>query len=232
MGKNNNIVEIGKNWASTRFKKMPTQENWYQTRLEICTGCEYNSENIPQEKKTEAHLMRDKLSGIECQGKRHCTACGCCINQKASIKTSVCGLTELNLEPKWFALEIDNDDKQYYSVTNLTPDNCHLIYNDTKGNEHFIFDFGLTDKKVLNLEFKIFSPQKCQFVTMERDVSGFPLIALQEKDHLLVRAQIPTQGLKEGITNEFEFSYTFLQTKGENKARFVVKTTKQNTNEL
>jgi hypothetical protein len=48
-----------------------------------------------------------KINSV-CGGGHVCTACGCCIKQKATATESVCGLVELGKEPKWTAINADN----------------------------------------------------------------------------------------------------------------------------
>lgn len=101
-----------KNIGEAFSNPLPVEEAWYQKRLEACTGCEFNSDNVEKDKKTFIHKVRDKAN--PCPEKRHCTACGCCIDRKAAVPAEMCGIatsTELTgkgYKPLWDSVSIDS----------------------------------------------------------------------------------------------------------------------------
>ena len=71
--------------AKAFLSETPTEESWYKQRLETCSSCEYNTDNIPEDQVTMADKLKMKIPSCN----RVCTACGCCIDQKASLKEEV-----------------------------------------------------------------------------------------------------------------------------------------------
>lgn len=94
---------------------LPVEEEWYRERLTACDTCEWNSKN----KDVNSLLTKTKESTI-CKGTSVCTACGCCIAQKASVKSEVCGMKEKGLEPKWGAIEVEGKVDSRIKVENKT----------------------------------------------------------------------------------------------------------------
>lgn len=89
----------------------PVEEGWFQARLEACGTCEYNTENMEQVSIVDSLKMKIPTCS------RVCTACGCCIDQKASVKEEVCGLVELGKDPKWTAIATSSQSSSGIKVT-------------------------------------------------------------------------------------------------------------------
>lgn len=125
------------------LEELPTEEKWYQDRLEICNSCEYNTRNILA---SELKLTdKIKISTGVCDNNNHCTACGCCIERKCSVKQEVCGKTVIGLEPNWVALEVESIVDKGVSAENITPNIGDLTI---EGGD-FIYDIHPTsDSKV------------------------------------------------------------------------------------
>lgn len=109
---------------------LPKDEQWYKDRLSICGGCKYNSENVEN-----ASSKVKLVSKTVCGGGAVCTACGCCVSRKASLKEEYCGLKErpdLEESPKWSAIELDGfkDDK---NLTVEKLDNVPLSFESSTG---------------------------------------------------------------------------------------------------
>lgn len=115
------------------FTKQKTEEEWYLKRLDICSTCSYNSKNVGG----ILLSIKDVLGAS-------CTACGCFISEKASMREEECGLAEISMTPKWGKLSILVADKKEYSLHNNTPDICRLYLQQ---DEYFI-DFGKVDRDV------------------------------------------------------------------------------------
>jgi len=96
------ITDIAEAW----MKDEPVDEKWYQERLSICKTCPMNSANVEKKDKTFIQKTREAIGGIFAED--YCTACGCTIRKKASLKQSICGAVEATppLPPKWGALEV------------------------------------------------------------------------------------------------------------------------------
>lgn len=105
---------------------LPVEQEWYRDRLAECDTCEYNSKNI----ENNSILTKTKENTI-CRGTSVCDACGCCIAQKASVKSEVCGMAEKGLTPKWEALEIENTVDKNIVVENLTEGSDKFYVDDT-----------------------------------------------------------------------------------------------------
>jgi hypothetical protein len=139
--------------------ELPVGEKWYQDRLAICTACPHNSDNVEKENKTFVQNIRENI--ITCPQIRYCTACSCCIDQKASIKRAECGIVELGMEPKWRALEVFSDDNSNVSITQAGD---HPITIRTNGSTFFL-DLGQTSNPVVDFSFILFVPTKHKFIT-------------------------------------------------------------------
>jgi hypothetical protein len=140
-------------------EELPVGEKWYQERLAICTACPHNSDNVAKENKTFVQNIRENI--ITCPQVRYCTACSCCIDQKASIKRAECGAVELGLEAKWKALEVFANDNSNVSVTQAGDRPLTIRTNGST----FFLDLGKTSEPVVDFSFVLFVPTKYEFVT-------------------------------------------------------------------
>lgn len=139
--------------ASAKLDKMlghlPVDEAWYKERREICGSCEYNSKNVPKEELT---FLDKRL----CLGGERCTACGCCVDLKTSVKNAVCGLAEIKKVPKWNAIEIEGEDG--LQITNLD-----TSVKTTQAGKEFLIDFGGSSEKVLKFDFSLHKNSGVEF---------------------------------------------------------------------
>lgn len=83
--------------AKSKFSNKDNLPSWYQRRLEICSTCEWNSENKPKSKQT----AEEKAWVIANLGAPTCLFCKCEITAKDSIPHAKCPLPK----PKWAAIE-------------------------------------------------------------------------------------------------------------------------------
>ena len=67
---------------------------WVKERMNICKPCEYNSANVA------TLSIKDKIFKLLSLNSPICTACKCTLKYKTVEKYNVCGLEEINLEPK------------------------------------------------------------------------------------------------------------------------------------
>ena len=157
----NNFFKKIRNIAEAFLNPLPTEENWYQERLKICTACPLNSDNCTEEQLTDMQKFRkETLSG--CPEKRFCTACGCCIDRKAAVKVEQCGATEIGQEPKWVAIEIEDNNNKGFFVENLTPDKSKL----SRVGGLYILDFGYVDSGKVTTTVQIEYPENTKFVNI------------------------------------------------------------------
>ena len=105
--------------ANAFIEPLPKGEDWYEARLKICGGCEYNTANIASDKLSIADKIK-KASGL-CDNGNHCKACGCCIERKCATKSENCGMIELGETPKWTALDVESFVNKGISIINLSP---------------------------------------------------------------------------------------------------------------
>lgn len=138
---------------------LPVNESWYQERLAACSACSYNSDNIPKENKSFVQNIRENV--VKCPQVRYCTACHCCIDQKASIKRAECGLVEIDKEPKWKALEVFAADNTNVALIHAGKRN-YIIRNN--GSVFFI-DLGASEEPVIDFSFVLFVPMQHEFIT-------------------------------------------------------------------
>lgn len=148
-------VEQGKQIAKALTTPLPEAEKWFQDRLATCNGCEWNTKNKPYEE-GELSLLERVGKGIKdkvCESKNYCRACGCCIELKASLMESTCGLVELEnpQEPKWIAIETKSPIDDNISIINLSP----KAGKTSTETSNIIYDFGTTNMKKLTARFQI-----------------------------------------------------------------------------
>lgn len=102
------------------LNEVPVGQEWFEKRMEICGGCEYNTANNPPEN------ILTKFRKIIDGGKPHCLACGCYITEKCASKEETCGLIKLNEKPKWNALVLTTLDEDDFNIHNNSPDKVNL----------------------------------------------------------------------------------------------------------
>ena len=192
--------------ANAFINPLPTGEEWYEKRLEICNGCEYNSANIDSEKLTFGAKLKIQ-SGL-CDNGNHCTACGCCIERKCGSRVSECGLVELKMEPKWKALDIELDSSDFYLEYEGT--DAILTTGNVNGREEFLFDFGQSSANVLKTEFKI--KNKNPFDVIKYEVScgcTHPEVIQKETENSYnILVNLSTLKFREGL-NEKTITFFF-----------------------
>lgn len=107
--------------AKAKFSDKSKLGNWYTERLELCSGCPYNSSNKEDLSVKELAMVAMNF------GKPTCLGCGCEIAAKASVRASVCGLENIGMEPVWNALpEIDSADISRIRIDNYSADKVKL----------------------------------------------------------------------------------------------------------
>lgn len=147
-----------KNIGDAFLNELPVNEDWYQERLKICSGCEYNSDNIPKESKT----LVQKIRGVAnvCPEVRWCTLCGCCIDRKAAVPGEICGIysdkkmKEQGVKPKWMPISISNIDEK---ISVIKPDDESYILK----REGDFFEINLGDCKgdVVEFNYEMIVPE-------------------------------------------------------------------------
>ena len=129
--------------------KLPEGESWYESRLEICNACEFNTKNTPKDKLSITDRIQIN-SGV-CDNNNHCTACGCCVERKCSVKSETCGLEKIGKTPKWIALEQPSQLDDTITLENLTPEMGDIFW----GEREFIYDLGATSNPKLLMKFRV-----------------------------------------------------------------------------
>jgi len=135
--------------AKAFLNDLPEGEKWYEDRIAICEGCEYNTKNIDKEKLSAKDKL--KLTVHLCPEGDHCTACGCCTHRKASQKSESCGLVDLKLPPKWPALEVETKVDKKITIENITPESGELVIDDRE----VIYDLGLVEEERIDFILKV-----------------------------------------------------------------------------
>ena len=153
-----------KNIVEGFTSKEPTEESWYQRRMEICGGCEYNSHNI--EKSKLSSVTKIKLETI-CKDDFVCTACGCCGSKKARVPDSVCGKVELGLEPEWGPIEIMSEVDKNLTVS--TNDDSMMISN--KDRKVYLTRRFRTEEKVIKFKLFVEHKKKLKVISVEAGCS-------------------------------------------------------------
>lgn len=180
--------------ASSFVAPLPKDESWYQERLKSCDTCEKNSDNVPKE---HLSVMEEiKINFTPCPEKRVCTACGCCIDRKAAVKTEVCGLKELGLEPKWHALSVESPTNSGISLESLTPNVGSLFMEGFT----FIVDVPPTSEELVVYEFIMRRKGGLKFKDFQAPCScTVPSVKVIDKESVKMEAKISTKSFKKGL---------------------------------
>ena len=118
-------LQKAKTIAESFLNKLPVEEQWYKDRLEICRTCPKNTDNM-EDLSTDLRLKTKML----CPENRVCSACGCCIDRKAAVKSEVCGVVEVEEVPKWFPVEVKSKKDPNLVVENLRLGGYGMSLND------------------------------------------------------------------------------------------------------
>jgi hypothetical protein len=197
--------------AKTIFKAFtsdkPIEEKWYQDRLSTCETCEYNSFNMKDEDLTFTQKLMTK--GL-CSTKGQCTACGCCIYEKTSVKTETCGLKEIGKTPKWNALEVGSQNNDIFLEV---LEDTGLVKN--TGAE-FLFDLGIVESIVGNSKFLIKGVDPITFLRYSVGCGCTHPKSIEQIDDrtLKLDVTISTLSFREGI-NEKTLTVEYKNKKGD-----------------
>lgn len=115
--------------------KPDVDEDVLKFRREICGGCEFNSNNIPDSELGFIEKARKKLI----LGEPFCTACGCQINEKTGQSTEECGLAEKGETPKWHRIKLETTGRFELNIINESKEliNLDLSENGTEFEINF-----------------------------------------------------------------------------------------------
>ena len=198
--------------AKAFSEKLPEGQDWYEKRLAICNACEYNTKNMSKENLSIADKIQ--ISTGVCDNNNHCSACKCCIERKCSVKTEVCGLEYIDLEPKWLELESFSELDDTISIENLTPD-FGEIYTDKTG---FTYDMGNISSPKVEVNFRIRKTDDLN-ITNHRagcscTVSHMEVVDKNTSDFKL---EISTISFRVGEVNTRDLSINYLGKKGKTK---------------
>lgn len=176
--------------------KLPEDESWYKKRLEICSTCVYNTKNIPKDQLKISEKV--KISSGICDDNNFCTACGCCIIRKASVKSEECGLSKLYMSPKWPALVVQSKLLPSITMENLTPEEGAVITEDTE----FVYDFGIRKEDRIQFKFRLNrlkAPLNIKAIRPGCSCTSVDSISEIDKNTSEIAVSISTKGFRDGV---------------------------------
>lgn len=183
-------IDQAKQIVESRVNALPVDEKWYQERLAVCSGCPHNSHNVPEENKTTAQKVREKVTK-----ERYCIACKCPIDHKASIKRAICGLKEIGETPLWGALSVEMSDEMPVSLIHNGP----TIYSIEKTGDGFMVDLGKTDKPVIEFSMRFFHPKQNPLISAIGTCSCTATVAnIVDENHSDVAITLSTESFNTG----------------------------------
>lgn len=154
--------------------KKPVGEEWYEERLKICGDCPLNTANMEPK---DISLIQITQSKTVCHGGGVCTACGCCVLEKASVKAEECGKVKINEQPLWNKVEDILNIDPYMKLRTLSPTDLTLDFIDKQPRIKKTFDpktepkvtikLLLTDKRGLNV-LKVVAGCSCTASSVRR----------------------------------------------------------------
>lgn len=124
--------------------ELPVNEDWYQSRLKICSTCPFNTAVSG----ADSFLMKT-LKVIDGNAPQ-CKACGCYIDKKAAMKEEECGLSAIGQKPLWPALKIATSGEEHIDIYNNSPEKVKLGLS--KAADAYTLDYGKVD---YNFDFRI-----------------------------------------------------------------------------
>ena len=194
---------------------LPVNEEWYQKRLEICNTCDKNSLNVPKEDLTFVDKLKEKTGMCVGENNSHCTACGCCIFQKCSQKTEVCGLKEIGKTPKWFALEVED-------ISGVVIKTNSKDIKVSVGGKEVLFDFGTSTEKTLSDEITVVGTN-IAFIkhTVSCGCTHLDNVEQVDKNTLKLNVKISTLGFRPGLNEKTLTIYYF--DKNSNEKSFTIR---------
>jgi hypothetical protein len=174
---------------------LPIGEAWYEKRLEICSTCELNSHN---KEDGDLSFTEKIMTGSLCKEKGQCTACGCCIAEKTSVKSMNCGLAEVGKVPKWKAIEVES------RKGNLVLEIVGEAGEIKQHNNGFLYDFGVVPMIVAKGGFKIKSQDPITYIkyAVGCGCTHPSSIAAEDDKTILVNVDISTLNFREGINEK------------------------------
>lgn len=155
-------IEQGKMIISAITSDVPEGQSWYEERLAKCETCEYNSDNVAEEKRATIHTIHEKKCQVASLGKykRFCTACTCCIDMKCGQPRAICGKADLGLEPLWLPIKVELEDGTGFSIIK----HGTTTYEVGEENGFLIIDMGETNQPMVSLDFVVFAPMQYNFL--------------------------------------------------------------------
>lgn len=190
---------------------VPADKEWFQHRVSVCDGCEYNSKN-----KTEDDIsFTDKLKIKNVfNGDPMCTACGCCVPLKAGLPESVCGLAHPRggmtpQKPLWTALKTYGLLRKSMYLENLTPE-LGLVFAKDYGFVYNIEKFTDEDK-VLRVTVNLVDNKGLKLRAIKNQSTDVAIGQTIATDTTIsMNISISTLKIKEGVefTDSIEVFYT------------------------
>lgn len=178
--------------AGAILSENPVNEDWYQERLAICEGCPLNSKNIASENLD----ISTKAKNLARPGQPVCTACGCWINDKASVKSEVCGRVKKGKNPLWPALELELDLDRKVTIENLSP----KIGVISQSGPIFVVKLNKSEEPVVMFEFLVSNSSGFKFETQRLSCSCLSSTVTQEnKNSCKIAAKISIKDFKIGL---------------------------------
>ena len=148
-----------------------------------------------------------KATGL-CDDGNHCQACGCCVKRKCATKSENCGLTSLDLEPKWEALEVPSTINKGITIINLSSDIASVAAEKTA----FVYTFDNVDVKKLNFKFQVKSDRSSFEIKNYRyGCSCTSIDSMQKSDNSTYdfEASVSTNGFRKGLNERKIFLVYF-----------------------
>lgn len=138
--------------------KKPIGQEWYDERMKICGDCPLNTLNMETKDISLIHMTQSKTF---CHGGGVCTACGCCIAEKAVVKEEQCGRVKIGQSPLWDKIEDSINLDPFVRLRTLSPSDVMLDFINKKPRIKKVYNpetepkvtikLLLTDKRGLNI---------------------------------------------------------------------------------
>lgn len=199
--------------ANAFISPLPTGEDWYEARVEACNGCEMNTKNI--EESSLAFTDKLKIKSGLCDEGNHCTACGCCILRKCSVKSEVCGMSTLKRTPKWFPIAVEGLDNITLEVVG---DNVKV----TATPKEFLVDFGSSSDAVLKTSFILGSESSIKFdkYSVSCGCTHPEKITQLDQNKIELQVTVSTLGFRPGL-NEKLLTVEYKNNRGKFKSAVI-----------
>jgi hypothetical protein len=125
--------------------KLPEGEAWYEERLRLCAGCEYNSKNMKDGELWKRMTLWEKakkaVNDAAHLGLDYCTLCLCPIKQKCGSEHVACALEESGIgKARWNRRKVITSRADDFNLINASPEMCNVNLDENQNEFEILYN--------------------------------------------------------------------------------------------